>query len=347
MWKSDADLTLAELLDANARFALGGRGTTNHCPMALVALRRMGASPARLRAFFDYWTRTYALDAPPVDTVIARRDWARHLGDAKAFGALRAVFLDWIAEDGAPPVLVAVMRDIPFAPASGAFHALIRLAYGLEAGHAGEIASGLAALVAGHLPLDVALDGVPRADSVGAAFEQAARAMGEAGVQGEMITSRLRKVGDDARFRQAVLAPPPSASLIDAIAAATLDAYWRTPDFTILHTVTATHAARTVFARLPKVQVAALLPPLWVALCAAYASVRRPARSEASALDLDLDLEWHEICRMAVESDDDHVIKMTYTCLCEDQRRPSPLYRAAATRLVRRDQARRLAKVSA
>jgi hypothetical protein len=344
MWKSDADLTLAELLDANARFALGGRGTTNHCPMALVALRRMGASPARLRAFFDLWTRDYALDAPPLDLVIARHDWARHLGDGAAFGALRAVFLDWITADGAPPVLATVLRDAPFAPASGALHALIRLAYGLEAGHAGEIAAGLAALVAGHLPLEIPLAGLPRADSASAAFEQAARAMGEAGVQGEMITTRLRKVGADARFRQAVLAPPTSASLIDDLAAAALDAYWRTPDFTILHMVTGTHAAHTVFARLPKVQVAALLPPLWIALCATYASVRQPARSDASPLTLDLD--WREICRMAVESDDDHVIKMTYTCLCEDQRRPSPLYRATAARLVTRDQARRLARVA-
>jgi hypothetical protein len=343
MWKSDADVTLSELLDANARFALGGRGTTNHCPMALVALRRMGASPARLRAFFEHWTHEYALSAPPVERVIARRDWARHLGDAAAFGALRGVFLDWIAEDGAPPVLAAVLRDAPFAPASGAFHALIRLAYGLEAGHAGEIAAGLAALVAGHLPLDHSLDGLPRADSARAAFERAAQAMGGAGVQGEMITTRLRKVGDDARFKAALLAPPTSASLIDDVAAAALDAYWRTPDFTILHTVTATHAARTLFARLPKIQVAALLPPLWIALCAAYASVRQPARDETSTLTVDL--EWHEICRLAVASDDDHVIKMTYTCLCEDQRRPSPLYRAAAARLVKRDQARRLARV--
>jgi hypothetical protein len=33
---------------------------------------------------------------------------------------------------------------------------------------------------------------------------------------------------------------------------------------------------------------------------------------------------------MAVASDDDHVIKMTYTCFCEDRRAPSPLYLASA-----------------
>jgi hypothetical protein len=39
---------------------------------------------------------------------------------------------------------------------------------------------------------------------------------------------------------------------------------------------------------------------------------------------------------MALASNDDHVIKMVYTCLCEDRRDPSPLYLACAARLVRR-----------
>ncbi len=151
-------LTLNELLDANARFDLAAKGTTNHCPMALIALAKMGASPERLRQFFDRWEREVALIAPPVDTTITRRDWTEHLGDLAAFGALRQCFQDWVMDAGPVPVIEAVLQAGRFAPASNAFHALIRLAYGIEAGHAGEIASGLASFVASYLPIDVTLE---------------------------------------------------------------------------------------------------------------------------------------------------------------------------------------------
>ena len=52
---------LHQLLDANQAFALNGRGTTNHCPMALHALHEMGASPARLQRFFAHWQANHAL----------------------------------------------------------------------------------------------------------------------------------------------------------------------------------------------------------------------------------------------------------------------------------------------
>lgn len=326
------DATLSELLDANARFDLAARGTTNHCPMALVALFRMGASPARLREFFAMWEHRYALPAPGVDATIERRAWSGQLGKPAAFGALRVCFLAWIAEDGPIPVITEVLRAVPFAPATGAFHALIRLAYGIEAAHAGEIAAGLATLVSSHLHINVRLDGSRRAESVDAAFCEAARALADDSVQANSITARLRAVANDARFERAILAPPFGSSLPDDMARAAIGAYWRTRDFTVLHTVTGTHAARILFAQLPDSLIEQLLPGLWIALCAAYATVRRPLDVEPGVPDIESG--WNEVCQRAVLSDNDHVIKMTYTCLCEDRRNPSPVYLASAARLV-------------
>ncbi|PQV50141.1 questin oxidase family protein [Paraburkholderia sp. BL21I4N1] len=332
-------LKLEELLDANARFDLAARGTTNHCPMALVALAEMGASTERLQAFFDRWEREYALSAPPVEMVIAREEWSRQLGNAAAFGALRLLFLDWITEVGSVPVIVAVLNEVSFAPATQAFHALIRLAYGIEAAHSGEIASSLAALVSSHLPVDVQFDERRAAESVEAGFEHVVDAMGGGVVEGSSITSRLRVVASDARFEQAVLAPPVSAGLLDDLARATIAAYWRSRNFTILHTVTATHAARILFAQLPEAMAERLLPELWVALCAAYVTVGRPA-SVAMAVS-ESAVSWSDVQRLAVASDDDHVIKMAYTCLCEYRREPSAVYLAAAVRVVGLDRERR------
>ncbi|WP_259460592.1 questin oxidase family protein [Paraburkholderia sp. BL23I1N1] len=300
--------------------------------MALVALAEMGASPDRLQKFFDMWERKYALTAPPVDTIVSRHEWSRQLGNAAAFGASRVCFLDWIAEAGSVPVIAAVLKEVPFAPATQAFHALIRLAYGIQAAHPGEIASGLAALISSHLHIDAHFDESRMAESVEAGIDHVVRAMGNDGVPGNSITSRLRTVANDVRFRQAILAPPAAVPLLDDLARATIHAYWRSPDFTVLHTVTATHAARILLAQLPDTAAAQLLPSLWIALCAAYATVRRPSNVETDSPDVTV--SWSDVCRMAVASNDDHVIKMAYTCLCEDRRQPSPFYLASAARLV-------------
>jgi hypothetical protein len=326
------DATLGELLDANARFDLAAKGTTNHCPMALVALSRMGASPVRLREFFAMWERKYALPAPDFEVRIARRAWPDQLGKPASFGALRLCFLEWIADDGAIAVITEVLSAVPFAPATGAFHALIRLAYGIEAAHAGEIAAGIAALVSSHLPINVRVDWNRRAESVDVAFHEAVQARAGDAVEANSITARLRAVANDARFERAVLAPPHSATLLDDVARAAIAAYWRTSDFTVLHTVTGTHAARILFAQLPDSLVEQLLPGLWIALCAAYATVRKPLDIEPNVPEIESG--WNEICERAVLSDNDHIIKMTYTCLCEDLRNASPLYLASAARLV-------------
>ena len=49
MRSDSVHLKFSELLDANARFDLAARGTTNQWPMALVALAEMDASPVRLQ----------------------------------------------------------------------------------------------------------------------------------------------------------------------------------------------------------------------------------------------------------------------------------------------------------
>lgn len=338
MQQDPVHLKLNLLLDANAGFDLAARGTTNHCPMALVALARMGASPARLQAFFDMWAREYALNAVPVGTIVRRHAWWQYLGNQGAFGALRLCFLNWITDVGALPVITTVLEEAPFAPATLAFHALIRLAYGMEAKHHGEIATALAAYVSSHLPVELELDASAPAESAEAGFERVIQAMRDVVVPGQSITARLGVVAGDARFRAAVLAPPAHACL-DELAHATLRAYWRMPDFTVLHTVTATHAARIVFAGLPDSMVSRLLPGMWIALCATYATIAGRVQ-ETGEVPLAA-ADWNEVCRMAVASDDDHVIKMTYTCLCEDRRHPSPLYLASAARLVGVSQAKR------
>lgn len=119
---------LHQLLDANQAFALNGRGTTNHCPMALHALHEMGASPARLQRFFAHWQANHALPGGE-----------QQQGNEKEmqFVRLRQQLAARLAAEGWLPAFGDLLEQ-GLSPAGGAFHPLIRLACALENGHLGE-----------------------------------------------------------------------------------------------------------------------------------------------------------------------------------------------------------------
>ena len=319
---------LHKLLDANGAFALNAKGTTNHCPMALCALADMGASDQRLHEFFEMWRERYAIEALIDTDPIERAGWQAWLGKPEAFGALSDCFADWIRADGIAAVVSQVLAAQPFAPATGAFHAIIRLAYGLEAGHTGEVAAALAAYVSGYLPIDVAQ--LAPAPSVDAALERLSRTMqGKSYASaGPSITAKLRAVAQDPEFI-AALGAPPSASLLDEMTRAAIAIYWQTNDFTALHMVTGTAAARSIGKLLP----ADAMAQTWAAFCAAYVSFGAPPLQAPA--NLANDGSWDEFAAAAVKSDNDHVIKLVHICRREAERTGAPLYAAAAKRILR------------
>ncbi|WLI91633.1 questin oxidase family protein [Massilia sp. R2A-15] len=317
---------LHELLDANAAFALNAKGTTNHCPMALCALADMGASDERLREFFGMWRDRYAIAAPEATQRIERADWQTWLENPDAFRALSDCFAEWIGADGIDAVVRAVLGAQPFAPATGAFHAIIRLVYALEAGHAGEAAASLSAYVSGYLTVDIA--SMASASSVDAALECLSQAMQGKSYAGPSITARLRNVAQDPEFSAALTAPPSSA-LLDEMARAAIEIYWQTSDFTALHLVTGMAAARSIGGLLP----ADAVEKTWAAFCAAYVSFGAPPLQ--APRDIDGSGSWEEFAAAAIRSDNDHVIKLVHVCRREAERTGSPLYGAAATRSLR------------
>lgn len=327
------DDLLVRLLDLNARFDLGARGTVNHLPMALVALARMGATADRLQGYFAWWEQNRAL--PRVDgSPIERRDWHRHRGDATAFPALADSFRTWIADAGADAVLAEVFPAIADGIAAAAFHGLIRLGYGIEVNHAGEIAAGLAALTARHQPLNLPAGSAAPAASAEAALAAVAAALDGARFEGNTITARLAAAAADPRLCEAMPGlPGASDELLPDLAGVAIRLLWQTDNFTVLHMVTAVHATRVVLTRHPGLATPALRHALWGAFGAAYATAGAPALDPAPGL-IPAPLPWAELCRSAVASDDDHVIKLTYTCRCEEGRWGGRLYRAVAARAV-------------
>jgi len=325
--------TLNRLLDRNQAFGLAARGTTNHLPMALIALQRMGASAARLQVYFDHWATHKALphvDAPPV---VQAQQWTAWLGQARAFDPLSRGFAERVAKEGAPVVVGEVWAEVGNGVATSAFHALIRVAYGLEAGHAGEIGAGLACLVVAHLPLDLSTAEAPSVPSVLAALGRIHRSLGGAHAVTGAITSALRAAAADPRLTQSLSLPAVQGpERMAAMADAALQLYAQTRNFTVLHLVTMLHARRVLLSHCPQLATPEQDLALWLAFCTAYAAVGAPQLQAPAAPDALL--PWPEIFALAVAQDDDHVIKLSHSCFEEFQHYGRPLYQQVASDLV-------------
>ena len=331
---------LERLLDDNARFDLGARGTFNHLPMALVALSRIGATDERLIEFSLVGGEPRSASARQRSADRSQRlaTIHRRCSDVASLGGLLPA-LDRRSkqrggrEHGFPPVSGGV--------AAAAFHGLIRLAYGIEADHAGEIAGGLATLCSRYADLGVPVDRAALNISVEAALVRIAQGLGDTVFTANSIIGKMRAAAADPQFKAAFSCPPIGPALLEDVARASITLYWRAINtledrnfnfLTILHMVTAGHAARVLFGRFPQLASIDAIGDLWLATCAAYAAAGAPPLTEyppPSEIP-----PWEKIFADAVVNNDDHVIKMTYTCHAECAHYGGKLHHAAAARLV-------------
>ncbi|HHQ4528513.1 TPA: questin oxidase family protein [Aeromonas hydrophila] len=312
---------LHHLLDANRAFALNGRGTTNHCPMALHALHEMGANPRQLQQFFAHWQTNHALPGGE-----------QQQGDEEElqFVRLRQQLATRLADEGWLPAFGDLLEQ-GLSPAGGAFHPLIRFACALENGHQGEQAAALAAWQCSPL-LVPAGQRAPEQD-IGAMLSALARQWEGARWQGEWITERLRQVTDAPTWASGLPSGVSSSDLLVQLADAALALYWQTGNFTVLHMVTGSRAAAIVASHLPAPWQARWQTLMWQAVAAAYVTVGAPSLQTQAWPDTGK-LSWQNVLARAVASLDDHVIKLVHCCWREGLARPllADRYLAVAAR---------------
>jgi hypothetical protein len=304
----DLPPALRAQLNAAARWdAEYGPSLSNHLPMALTALARLGASDERLACFAQrYAKRLHAM--PPLEPWPAGDAWRSRFGQPRAWPAYRSLWREWIAHEGARDVLAQTLPALMEGAGAAAFHGPIRAAYALAANHADELADALAywscrwfACGAADAPgsnadtaavlatLDFAAELQPR-DLIAQAMAQAA--------------THPRFADAVARWRVDVHVTLPRLAMLAA------ERYAARAEFTVLHLVTSAHAMRVL---LPSLEVEDRLPALRHYAGAAAAAWATLPRDAAAPPPLDI-LPWSETVARAIDSDDDHVIKLVDSC---------------------------------
>ena len=316
-------------IEAAHRWGAFYRGyLASHHPMAIAALDAMGASADDLDRFEGHYLCVLE-PMPDAVVTISPGDEAAHLGSPRAFPEWVQYFSKAIASEGAETVLRCWVDRLLPAIASGAFHGAIRTAFAVESEAKDELAHGLAYWAAAYEPLPAPAEpsGKRSPHDVLVAISRDAARAGQRPAGGNII-ERTVEASRLADFPSYVASLDPDQLALDAIAIALLRAYSASGNFTLLHGVTGTHAFRLLAPYASESEAA--LRDLWSAIVAAYIGAGSPPVEGWGLQGTDA-LDWKEIHARAVKREDEHDIKLAYSCWREWQHRGDDLYRRAAS----------------
>ena len=310
-------------------------GLSNHLPMALLALRRLGATRERMDAF----EAVYAARLEPAARVASASGharcatWPPAARGIEAHACVAAQIDAEIARRGAEDVLHELLPSLMRGVGAAAFHGLIRTAYAVESGDDAELSEGLAYWTVRRLPLG------PLATTVGTLPVDAwatalARELAPPQAGDRLIFEDMHEVSTQPRFAAVASALAADGATLHALTRWAAAHYVRSADFTVLHLVTSAHAMRLVLPFAGDATTALR----WYAQAWAAAMVTVPTLApqplEQSAATA---LPWAVIVERALNSDNDHAIKLVHTCREEAAHYGDAdgLYRAVAARATR------------
>lgn len=315
-------MTLSDLLDEAAAFdAEYAGGLSNHLPMALLALARLGATEARLQAFAQTYSRRLQ-PAPPHSPWPAGVAWAARLGERAAWPEYRDLFFDWLLHEHPSEVLRQALPPLMQGCGAAAFHGLIRTAYALQSTRRQELADALAYWACRWLDL-----GAPQTAGTEDEPETVLRQLRAVHSRAGLIVQRMQAAASTPHFQATVLRLRVHDRTLSKLAALAARAHAASGNFTALHLVTSAHAARLL---LPYVdEPVAALQAYWRAFAAAACT------ADVHPVDPPEAQPWPALIAAAVASDDDHLIKLVDSCREEQAAHGgSAVWQQSATRAV-------------
>ncbi len=311
-------------LDNSLRYdAEYGTRLSNHLPMLLVALHRLGATDERLAAASaNYAGKLHAM--PPLQTWNLGDPWRVPLGQPAAWPRFRDLFTIWLREELAGETLRQTLPALMPGCGAAAFHGLIRTAYAVDAAHRAELAHALAYWSSRWLDLGVnnSSDGGQDASPEGQRadptplLKAAAAVPGVGGSASGYIVERMHHAAWQPGFAAAVGGLRLDEATLPRLARHAARLYARSGNFTVLHLVTSAWALRVLLPFVDEDDLPAAMGGYWRAYAAGAVSVAEKTLKTGPAPD---PWPWPRIVQAAVNSDDEHVVKLVHACQQEQQ----------------------------
>lgn len=324
---------LNELLLENQKheFCYGLIGN-NHAPMTMIAMNKIGASDSEIKDYFSTIKKVWGTTSFDLTKShkIEEKNWCENLNHFDFYPRYIDFFNQKIRAMGVDKTLKFSLPILLKAPASAAFHPLIRLAYGIELNNPGEIAHALSYWCSTYLPSPLAegeniLSPVESIDNLNIKFKSFRNELSG------NVRQRIQYFLDSKDFNSCLTKiSVDSSDPFDILSDVISQSFFERQHFTSLHGVTSLHALRIVYEK-TKFDID-YFQNYWIALCAAYLSVRTIDESKFQKQNFDEGLSWEQINKKAIKSKNEHVIKLSYTCKCEEEYHKKEIYKKLASR---------------
>lgn len=281
----DTTMIHSQLADYGHYGPLHGDGLINHLPMAQIALWKMGATEEHIKNYSQNYLDQWKIRPTPVlsQKILKLED---ALGKEDYYSSYVMYFKHKIRTDGIEKTLKESLDILSKGMASGLFHGLIRIAYGLEADSVDEICRGLA------------LYAVIYHETIFA----------EKTVESKELPAALFSYhqNDDAHFYMSGTIEEKEVALAETLS----QMYLSTGNFIVLHTITGFHALMVL-----KHHYSDFDDVLnRYTVCVQRAIRRLPKQIYIKIALTDALHDWDRLHEKAIESTDAHTIKFVYTC---------------------------------
>lgn len=309
----------------------------NHAPMVLVALDRIGGSRERLRDFFEHY-RDYKelLPLPAGVAPIDATNWKAAFGQRGREADLNLFFLAEVDRLGADAAIRHYLPVLADGVGASAFHALMRLAYGLIRKNDTEIALALAYWTATYLALPRPGVVQPITKDPAAVLEKVATIDGLRGLpMHELLWLNMAESARCPDFAPVIDWLDIDDSTLERMASSAIVLFAATMDFCALHAVTGIHWMRVVLPYLD--QPEPILRAFWQCIAALMGEMQFPVMPASQAVEKWRALpvpDWEAIKAAAAQSYDEHDISLVFSASEEMKVYGDPLYQLAAARRV-------------
>lgn len=331
---------LSILLEKNRHFnpTYSHGKLTNHLSMALIALDKIGASEERLQAFFEKYSQNLKPLVPTATsqaTAITTLNWIASLGNNDSYSSYLIFFTQELKSLGLVNTLKQYLPTLMKGIATDAFHCVIRLAYAIEIDDEKETSCALAYFASSCTFLTNGVVCATISDDPKLLLNKIrdTKNLTRRQFNDNALIDRFIKVTIIPEFTPIINWLLISESTLKDCAKTAISLYAATNNFTALHLVTATHALRLLLPYLPDTKET--LRYYWQAFCAAYISIGAPEMTEPNLSEY-LPISWEDIFSKAIKANDDHTIKLVYSCYSEDQVYKNPLYNYIASHVIKK-----------
>jgi hypothetical protein len=313
----------------------------NHLPMILVALDRLGASRARLEAYFDTYSaanRLVKVDIPRVGR-IDQTNWQEFLGERARETDFRAFFAAEVDRLGALRAQDVYLPALAPGVAASALHALMRLAYANLTADAEDAGVGLAYWATAFLqlgkpgsqvatlqdPLEVLLSLRSRLIRMPPKPDM------------DLLWCFMRATAELPEFATIPGALIMTPQTLPRLRQLSLILFASTMTFEALHAVTGCHWLRLLPPRCPA--TFDIQSAFWTAIVSVYPKIGMPLPLDEEAIEAMRHApsipDWPEIASAAIGSDDEHDISLTFSTREEWALTDDRLYQVVAAKRLR------------